>query len=244
MGTVWKMIDSKNSVIGAEGYAKKPAAKRRVAKGERTRRLLMDTALEMLNDRGYHDLKVTEVAQRSGLSAGVFYIYFKDKTELIIAIFDELLSQGLGVIFEERAPEEPFLAILQINRRYISLLTQQNGTNRAIFQILDQLPEARETWRKSNSKVAHRIAAGVERRSPGSIAGSEARFFSAYAAQAMLDTVLLNAISFRDPDVQDISKDIERFAQAVSVLWYRMLYGRSPAAEHCPLALDFLPSTG
>ncbi len=220
------------------------SAPRRVGKGERTRRLLMDTALDILNEQGYHDLKVTEVARQSGLSAGVFYIYFKDKTSLVIAIFGELLSKGLGVIFEERAPEDPFLAILQINRRYIGLLAQQNGTNRAIFQILDQLPEAREIWRKSNSEVTRRIAAGVERRSPGSIAGGEARFFSAYAAQAMLDTILLNAISFRDPDVQKIASDIDRFAQAVSVLWYRMLYGRSPPAIHCPLALDFLPLAG
>jgi AcrR family transcriptional regulator len=238
------MTNSGNDANATRGPVDEQAtSNRRIGKGERTRRLLMDTALEILNDQGYHDLKVTEVAQRSGLSAGVFYIYFKDKTDLIIAIFDELLSKGIGVIFEERPPEDPFLAILHVNLRYISLLAQQNGTNRAIFQILDQLPEARETWRKSNSKIAHRIAAGVERRLPGSIAGSEARFFSAYAAQAMLDTILLNAISFRDPDVQDVAQNIDRFAQAVSVLWYRMLYGRSPPAEHCPLALDFLPAT-
>jgi AcrR family transcriptional regulator len=223
--------------VAADVYPIKGA---KLTKGARTRRLLMDTALEMLNEAGYHDLKVTDVARRAGLSTGVFYIYFKDKTALVIDVFNELLSAGLNIIFEERTPEDPFLAILQTNRRYISLLTQQNGTNRAIFQILDQLPEAREVWQKSNSKVARRIAAGIERRTPGAIAGEEARIFSAYAAQAMLDTVLLNAVSFRDPDVRIIADDIERFAEAISVLWYRMLYGKSPPAAFCPLAADFL----
>jgi AcrR family transcriptional regulator len=213
-----------------------------LTKGKRTEQLLKDAAVELLSQHGYHDLKVTDVARQAGLSAGVFYIYFKSKDELVGIVFDELIKTGVKSIFEQPASEDPFEAILQANRKYVSLMYDRGGLTRAMFQILDQLPAAREKWRLSNSRVAHKIAAAMERRSPGSVVSKNARVFTALAAQAMLDSMILNAFAFDDPDTKEISSDPERFAQALSILWYRILFGQSPSAEKCPAAIDFFPA--
>lgn len=216
-------------------------SKKNHTKGQRTERQLKDAALEILSEDGYHDLKVTEVAKRAGLSAGVFYIYFKSKDELVSAIFDEWISEGVKDIFREPSSSDPFEAILDANRRYVALLYQRGGLVRALFQILDQLPTARAKWRQSNSAVARKIASAMERRTPDAVAGESARIFSALAAQAMLDTMLVNALAFDDPDTQDVASNPERFAQALSILWYKLLYGQSPPADKCSEAIDFLP---
>jgi AcrR family transcriptional regulator len=215
--------------------------KRNLTKGKRTEQLLKAAALDLLAQHGYHDLKVTDVARHAGLSAGVFYIYFKSKDDLVGVVFDELIETGVQSIFGEPASHDPFEAILQANRRYVSLMYDRGGLTRAMFQILDQLPLAREKWRLSNSRVAHKIAVAMERRSPGMMGSQNARVFTALAAQAMLDSMILNALAFDDPDTQDISGDPERFVQALSILWYRILYGQSPPADQCPAAADFFP---
>jgi AcrR family transcriptional regulator len=215
-------------------------AGRRTTKGERTRRALMDAALILLERDGFHDMKVTEVATTAGVSVGVFYIYFKDKTALTLAVFGEMIERTTAEVFAGGAPADAFDAVLETNRRYVAALIDTGGLMRATLQILDQLPEARAQWQAMNAKVARRIAAGMERRAPGAMLGEEARIFSAHAVQAMVDTILLNANTYRDPDLLRMTRNVERLAQALSILWYRALYGRSPKPEQCPDALDFL----
>lgn len=216
-------------------------SKNNQTKGQRTERLLKDVGLDILVEQGFHDLKVTDVSKRAGLSAGVFYIYFKSKEELVSVIFDELIKGGVDAIFDEPSVGDAFDAILETNRRYVALLHKRGGLARALFQIIDQLPEAREQWRRSNSAVARKIASAIDRRTPGSIGGENARVVTALAAQAMLDTMLMNTLAFDDPDMREMAEDPERFSQVLSILWYKMLYGKSPPREKCPDALDFLP---
>jgi AcrR family transcriptional regulator len=214
----------------------------RVTKGERTRRNLMATARRILEDVGYHDMKVTEVAREAGVSAGVFYIYFKDKEALALAVFAEAIDEGIEGVFSEPAPSDPFLAIVETNRRYCNLILGGGGLMRAIAQILDQLPEARALWLAMNSRVARRVATALERREPGAIAGEQARVFTAHAAQAMIDMLLLNLVSYRNADIAAVADDRERLVEALSILWFRLLHGRSPDPGLCRFATDFLPT--
>ncbi|MFN3592073.1 MAG: TetR/AcrR family transcriptional regulator [Thermaurantiacus sp.] len=214
----------------------------KLTKGERTRLQLMASGRLLMEKHGYHGLKVTEVAREAGLSAGVFYIYFKDKDALALAIFGQLVEEAVATIFGSPAPADPFEAILDANRRYIGLILDGGGLMRAIMQMLDQLPEARRLWFEMNGRVARRVAAALERREPDAIAGAEARLFTAHVAQAMIDTILMNLVSYRNPDLTSVADDRERLVQATSVLWFRLLYGRSPTPQQCPAAIDFLPA--
>lgn len=50
-----------------------------------TRRMLLDATLELLGERGVRGLRVSEVAERAGLTTGAIYSQFSSKADLLIA---------------------------------------------------------------------------------------------------------------------------------------------------------------
>lgn len=201
-----------------------------LTKGQRTRARLLDAARELLDRDGFHDLKTTEVAPYAGLATGVFYIYFKDKPDLVLQLFDDVIERNVAHIFKGPHYDDPFEAVLAANSRYVELFAGGGGLNRAIGQIVDALPEARIRWQAANARIARRIARGLAR-VEGRAEPSELQVFAALALQAMLDAVLLQAFAYRDPALAELAEDPGRLARHLSVLWFRAAYGRDPDAS-------------
>jgi AcrR family transcriptional regulator len=198
-----------------------------LTKGERTRRRLMDATLALLSESGFHELKTTEIARRADVAAGVFYTYFTDKNEIVLALMDEMIARNTDIVLSAPHEDDHFKAVLSANRAYIALFAEGRGLNRAIGQIVDTLPEARMAWQKANAEIAQRIARRMERRL-GSGPHEIDPFFSALALQAMLDSILLQAYAYRDPALTDFASDPDALAMQLSLLWYRAVYGASP----------------
>jgi AcrR family transcriptional regulator len=59
------------------------AARARTPKGEQTRALILDTALELFRERGYEETTMRAIAERAGVALGGAYYYFRSKEELI-----------------------------------------------------------------------------------------------------------------------------------------------------------------
>jgi AcrR family transcriptional regulator len=102
-------------------------------KGERTRSLILETALEMFGERGYEETTMRAIAEKAGVAPGAAYYYFRSKEHLIQAYYErmheihsescaELLKKEsalkgrlLGVmeqILEDMAPYHQFAGIL------------------------------------------------------------------------------------------------------------------------------------
>lgn len=187
----------------------------------------MDATLELLSDVGFHDLKTTEIARHAGVAAGVFYTYFADKNEIVLALMAEMIARNTDIVLSAPHEDDHFKAVLSANRAYVALFAAGRGLNRAIGQIVDTLPEARTAWQKANAEIAQRIAHRMERRmGPGP--HDVDPFFSALALQAMLDSILLQTYAYRDPALADFASDPEALAMQLSILWYRAVYGASP----------------
>jgi AcrR family transcriptional regulator len=58
------------------------------AKGERTRRSLLDAAEQVFAALGYHDASIVKITEAAEVAQGTFYIYFESKRQ----IFDELVA--------------------------------------------------------------------------------------------------------------------------------------------------------
>lgn len=64
---------------------------------QRTRRLLCEALVALIVERGYADLSIQDITDRADLRRATFYLHYKDKDELLIAVlretFDALARQ-------------------------------------------------------------------------------------------------------------------------------------------------------
>lgn len=55
----------------------------------RTRKSLVKAAMRLFAEKGYDSTSTSQIAKRAGMSAGVFYRYFKDKRDIFWEIYDD-----------------------------------------------------------------------------------------------------------------------------------------------------------
>lgn len=63
---------------------------------ENTRRYLMNAAVDVFCDKGYHPTLVSDIVERAGVGQGTFYRHFKNKRDLIDNILDQFGEMLLG----------------------------------------------------------------------------------------------------------------------------------------------------
>src|SRR6202167_3863871 len=87
------------------GYAWEDRAIERSLSAARARssargRLLVDAARELAADSGSSAFTVADVASRAGVSLRSFYRHFSGKDELLLALFEEEVRLGVGLLTE------------------------------------------------------------------------------------------------------------------------------------------------
>jgi TetR/AcrR family fatty acid metabolism transcriptional regulator len=75
-----------------------PVATRQRRKGEIRRQQILDAAIEVFAERGFHTSRVSDIAGRAGVAYGLVYHYFDNKDEILRTIFLERWSVVLHVI--------------------------------------------------------------------------------------------------------------------------------------------------
>lgn len=73
-----------------------PAVESTETKGERTRRRLLEIAIERFGDRGYRATSVSEVARAAGLTQAAVYAYFDSKEALFDAAVDADAAEAIA----------------------------------------------------------------------------------------------------------------------------------------------------
>ncbi|MDZ5726180.1 TetR/AcrR family transcriptional regulator [Acetobacterium sp. K1/6] len=53
--------------------------------------LIMDTAIALFNQKGYDQISINEICEKSGVSRSTFYNIFKNKDDLISSFFDKAI---------------------------------------------------------------------------------------------------------------------------------------------------------
>lgn len=88
------MVADGSSVEPADRNGGRPAQGRQLrAAGRRNVAKLLDSALLVLAERGFHATRVDDVCERSGVSHGTFYLYFASKDDLFASLVDEVVVQ-------------------------------------------------------------------------------------------------------------------------------------------------------
>jgi len=89
-----------------------------VRKDEGKRRRILDAALKVFARDGYYNAKVSEIAKLAGVAHGTIYLYFKNKEDLLISIFKELMGDLLEHVKAEvekiDSPKEKLRKLIEL----------------------------------------------------------------------------------------------------------------------------------
>ncbi len=61
---------------------------------------IIDAAVEVIAEHGYHQAQVSKIAKKAGVADGTIYLYFKNKEDILISLFEEKMGE-----FVERIEE-------------------------------------------------------------------------------------------------------------------------------------------
>src|ERR1044071_1729982 len=87
-------------------------------KGEQTKLLILNAALDLLAERGYEKTTMRAIAEKAGVSLGNAYHYFRSKEHLVQAFYarthEEHLAASLPVLEKESTLRARLLAIMRL----------------------------------------------------------------------------------------------------------------------------------
>lgn len=66
-------------------------------KGEKFNSII-DAAIEVIAQYGYYNSKVSEIARRAGLADGTIYLYFENKQDILISLFQEKMGMYMDTL--------------------------------------------------------------------------------------------------------------------------------------------------
>jgi TetR/AcrR family fatty acid metabolism transcriptional regulator len=115
---------------------------------------IMNAAIASFAQRGYHQATIADVAREAGVAAGTIYLYFKNKDDLLVSIFEEKV-QGFIQEFHRRLSREENAVIKLRKLVHLHLFEMQNHPDlAAVFQLeLRQSRHFMSAYPKTDLKV-------------------------------------------------------------------------------------------
>lgn len=65
----------------------------RITKSNDNKKKIVETALKLINEKGFDNVSVSEITKEAGVSKGAFYIHFKSK--------EDLVEQEISIFYDE-----------------------------------------------------------------------------------------------------------------------------------------------
>jgi len=222
------MAGTSKQPLGAtrSGYVK-PAAMLN-ARGLKSRERLKQAALEVLNERGYRNLRVQDITERAGVANGLFYRYFHGLREIVAEIsrdfFDQLIESSANL----DVAEDPYRWIYESHLDVVTRFAKNPGILACLFGLAGDYEEYDTIWKHNahqwNLSVAEflQTQAGFEQ--------SHAKRMG-FVLGAMVEGVIYQALIRRTEDLFEFGSEPEDIAETMAVMWYRVIFLKNPAAD-------------
>ena len=130
------------------------------------REVILESALEVFAERGFHRASLDAVAERAGVSKALIYEHFESKQELHTAVLEasrqELLGRVAAAVAEADSPEDRLRAGLAA---FLTFVEQRRDAWRTLFRNVSD-PEIAESLQEVQAGAIHDVAELVARDAP------------------------------------------------------------------------------
>ncbi len=128
------------------------------ADAARNRARLLEAAKAVFAERGL-DATMDEVARRAGVGVGTAYRRFRNRDDLIAALFEERLDEFMARLDEALADDDPWRGL----SRFLECSMEMQAEDRGFKELLLQSAEGRERMRLFRARIRPLVAELVRR---------------------------------------------------------------------------------
>jgi TetR/AcrR family fatty acid metabolism transcriptional regulator len=90
------------------------------------RRQILEAAIAVFAKKGYFSARVSDIAGSAGVADGTIYLYFKNKEDIVVSLFADVLERHLARAKEEiRSARTPREKLLAIARHHLTALSER-----------------------------------------------------------------------------------------------------------------------
>lgn len=125
----------------------------KVKKNRPKYRQIIDAAIIVIAENGYHQAQVSKIAKQAGVADGTIYLYFKSKEDILISLFQDKMSYFVEKFEEKLAGKETAAEkLLVLVETHFNMLSEDRH-----LAIVTQLE-----LRQSNKELRLKINEGLK----------------------------------------------------------------------------------
>ena len=210
-------------------------------KGACTRERIKIATARMLEEHGYHMMRIKDITRCAGISEGSFYIYFTDKKDASLTTLTSFIIDFVDNIAPPEAVYAPFESIRAANRRWFRICRTNGGLMRCIYQLGDEDSDFARFFQRTIRQWYERTSGNIrfDRRH----ADGKTVLLAVYLMGSMMDELVRKLIVFPDPEFRELldawDADDDAVADAASLVWIRVFDpSAKPPDDLAPAARD------
>lgn len=194
-------------------------------RGLRSRERLKEAARELLNERGFGQLRVQDVTARAGVASGLFYRYFHDLREIVAEIARDVFAELLTEVDPAETYAHRYDWIYANLENVVRRFSRNPGILACLFGVAGDYAEFDRIWKENAHRWNLRVAEYLRR---------EIRCDAAHARRlgfvlgAMTEGVVYQALIRQTEDLVEMGRKPEDIATVLAVMWYRAIYLEDP----------------
>ena len=182
------------------------------------RRLILEAAIRVFADHGYHGARVGDIAEDAGVAHGLLYHYFASKDDVLRTIFTESWGELIGRFRAVELSDEPAAEklegiakiLLRTWRNDPALVTVMVREVARSHQLQDRVDEVREAF-----AIVQRVI--EEGQASGAFRGDVDARLASWVFYGGLEEVLTGWVLGQLPDSEDDVARAERTSVEVAL---------------------------
>ena len=117
------------------------------------RKQIINAAIEIFSQKGYHRAKIQDITRSVGISTGTFYIYFNNKQDLFIEVIDDVLRTIIHDEVKSLRNEDDFFKRLEIRGK--AFYKNYLKYDEILYQLRAEMA-SEDDWPQNRVKKAYR----------------------------------------------------------------------------------------
>ena len=203
------------------------------ARGEAARAKLKRAAMKVMEETGYHRMRIHDVTSEAGVAAGLFYHYFKDLKSLTVEVLEDYIAEARNVdVIEKGVQRGDWYARMHAHfSLVVNSYADRPGLMRCLLQMADEDKDFAEQIRRGYMEQLNWLVQRMPKLFPKAEFDEHQAFLVIYTLASSGEMMLRDYFINQDRQLHAKKIDRQQLTELLTTVFYRGLFLENPPSE-------------